>query len=91
MAYSQIWALQPQDDWKKLGRGAFDFTYEQVSQYKGGGAAITAKREFKTKPSINGTVSRLKARLVARGFERRQDIDFEETFAPIVKWSTIKP
>ena len=31
--------------------------------------AITTKWVYKTKPSLNGTPPRLKARLVARGFE----------------------
>jgi hypothetical protein len=26
---------------------------------------------------------------MARGFERREGLEFQETFAPIIKWSTI--
>jgi hypothetical protein len=55
-----------------------------------GKCTITAKWVYKTKPSLHGAAPRLKARLVARGFERRFGIDFEETFAPVVKWSTIR-
>jgi predicted nucleotidyltransferase len=51
---------------------------------------ISSKWVFKTKLGINGQPPRLKARLVARGFEQRHGIDFDEVFAPVVKWSTIK-
>jgi hypothetical protein len=51
--------------------------------------AITAKWVYKKKPALLGQASRLKARLVAQGFQQRHDIDYEETFVPVVKWSTI--
>lgn len=51
---------------------------------------ISSKWVYKTKPALPGAAPRLKARLVARGFEQRQGIDFDEVFAPVVKWSTIR-
>lgn len=33
---------------------------------------------------------RLKARLVARGFEQQFSIDFNATFATVLKWSTLR-
>jgi hypothetical protein len=64
-------------------------TYDLV-ELSLGKRPISAKWVFKTKPGINGQSPRLKARLVARGFEQRHGIDFDEVFAPIVKWSTIR-
>jgi hypothetical protein len=55
-----------------------------------GRKTISAKWVFKTKPGIIGSAPRLKARLVACGFEQRHGIDFDEVFAPVVKWSTIR-
>jgi hypothetical protein len=51
---------------------------------------ISSKWVFKTKPGINGQPPRLKAKLVALGFDQRHGIDFDEVFAPVVKWSTIR-
>ena len=51
---------------------------------------ISAKWIFKAKPGPSGTIDKLKARLVARGFEQTKGIDFFETFALVVRWSTIR-
>lgn len=52
--------------------------------------AISSKWVYKIKPSINGNPARYKARLVARGFEQQDGIDFIDTFAPVVRWETIR-
>jgi len=46
---------------------------------------ITSKFVFKRKYGPDGTVNRHKARLVARGFQQEEGIDYEETFAAVVK------
>jgi hypothetical protein len=46
---------------------------------------ITSKIIFKRKYGPDGRVSRHKARLVARGFQQEEGIDYEETFAAVVK------
>ena len=55
-----------------------------------GRRAITCKWVFKLKPGLQGQPPIKKARLVAQGFEQGHGIDFEETFAPIIKWATIR-
>ncbi|OAE35446.1 hypothetical protein AXG93_2587s1610 [Marchantia polymorpha subsp. ruderalis] len=42
------------------------------------------------KLALDGKPDKLKARLVALCFEQKAGVDFEETFAPIVKWSTVQ-
>ena len=52
--------------------------------------AITSRWVFIIKTGTNGHQACFKARLVARGFEQTDGVDFLETFAPIVPWETIR-
>ena len=52
--------------------------------------AITSHWVFKVKPGLRSDETRYKARLVARGFEQIDGVDFVETFAPVVRWKTIR-
>lgn len=45
---------------------------------------------FKIKLKSDGTVDRLKAQLVAKGFNQVPEIDLVETFSPIIKPATIR-
>jgi hypothetical protein len=55
-----------------------------------GKAAISTKWVFKQKQGTNRSILKYKARLVARGFEQCQGLDYEETFAPVVKWCILQ-
>ena len=39
---------------------------------------------------IDGTLDKLKARLVARGFSQIYGVDFIDTFAPTIKFDTLR-
>ena len=52
--------------------------------------AISSKWVFKVKTNTNGQPPRYKARIVARGFEQQDGVDFGDTFAPVVRWETIR-
>jgi len=46
---------------------------------------VGCKWVFKTKRDSHGNVERYKARMVAKGFTQKDDIDYKETFLPISK------
>jgi hypothetical protein len=45
---------------------------------------------YKTKTTTNGSMEKLKACLVVLGFKQQKGINYEKTFAPIVKRATIR-
>jgi len=45
---------------------------------------------FKTKYNQDGTIKKHKARLVARGHTQRKGIDYEDVFAPVARYETIR-
>ena len=52
--------------------------------------SIGLKWVYKVKRDERGAIVKHKARLVARGFVQREDIDFEDVFAPIARMESIR-
>ena len=55
-----------------------------------GKSVVSSKWIYKIKHTVDGSIEKQKARLVARGFSQKERIDYEETFAPIERYTSMR-
>ncbi|CAI7894710.1 unnamed protein product [Closterium sp. NIES-53] len=55
-----------------------------------GRKAITSTWLFKIKSDANGNIECYKSRLVAKGYQQKEKVDYKELFAPMVKPTTLR-
>ncbi len=66
--------------------GAWDIVDESEAE----GHVIDSTWAFKLKRFPDGLVKKFKARFCARGDQQKEGIDFFETYAPVVQWTTVR-
>jgi hypothetical protein len=83
---SSVWKAAMIDELNSIEKNQ---TWELV-KLPNGKKTIDLKWVYKTKLNPDGSVSKYKARLVARGFLQKQGIDCDEVFAPVARHETVR-
>ena len=55
-----------------------------------GKSIVTSKWIYKIKHAADGSIEKYKARFVACGFSQKEGIDYEETFAHVSRYTSIR-
>ncbi|KAF5094301.1 hypothetical protein DV451_005044 [Geotrichum candidum] len=94
LTYGNAMASPDADYWRQACQSEIDSlmlnnTWTLVKSPPGR-KAIGSKWVFKVKENVDGSIDRYKARLVAQGFSQIEGIDYNETFAPVVRYETVR-
>ncbi|CAI7890358.1 unnamed protein product [Closterium sp. NIES-54] len=74
---SELKSIEENDTWELL-------------ELPEGRKAITSKWLFKIKSDADGKIERYKSRIVAKGYQQKEIVDYKELFAPVVKPTTLR-
>ncbi|CAI7847580.1 unnamed protein product [Closterium sp. NIES-53] len=82
------------EEWKKAMESELKSTEEngtwELVELPEGRKAITSKWLFKIKSDADGKIERYKSRLVAKGYQQKEKVDYKELFALVVKLTTLR-
>lgn len=92
--YKQAMTSNHQDEWRQAMKEELDSLNENevwdIVRRPTSRKVIGGKWVFKVKGKANGEIERFKARYVARGFSQVQGLDYDEIFAPVAKYDSLR-
>ena len=62
----------------------------EIVPRSGGKSVVGSRWIYKVKQDADGSVNKYKEIFVAQGFSKIEEIEYEETFAPVARYSSIQ-
>lgn len=92
--YEEAMISSEAEKWKEAMKNEYDSLMENgtwvMADLPPEKRAIKCKWVFTTKEGVDGEIIRYKARLVGKGYSQIEGIDYQETYAPVIRYNSIR-
>ena len=82
----QVWKDAMMEEYQSIMKND---VWEIVLRPKGK-SVVTFRWLYKIKHGADGSIEKYRARFVARGFSQKEGVDYDETFAPVAQYTSIR-
>ena len=85
-AHQGIWKKAMQEEYQSIMKnGVWEIIPRPSDKL-----VVTSKWIYKNKHIVDGSIDKYKEIFIAKGFSQKEGIDYEETFAPTARYTTIR-